>query len=190
MRPFEKEMNAVNAWGLPDLLRENPKLISFAIAIAIVAPATYFFARDPVAPTELDMKAPPFILRDVDGHIFALSDFKDKVVLLDLMATWCPACNESVPHTKALDKDYSDDELVIISISVDPAYDTNDRLRSYKNSHGSNWTYARDTDNVAYRYRVEQLPTFVIIDKNGSLVYVATGVVPHEELSEEISKLL
>jgi thiol-disulfide isomerase/thioredoxin len=45
-------------------------------------------------------KAPDFILTDLKGGQFRLSDQRGKPVLLIFGTTWCPSCREEIPHLK------------------------------------------------------------------------------------------
>ncbi len=50
------------------------------------------------------------------GKTFSLSEFKDKVVVLEFWATWCPPCRESIPHLSKLQEKYKD-KIVLIGVS-------------------------------------------------------------------------
>jgi thiol-disulfide isomerase/thioredoxin len=50
------------------------------------------------------------------GKTFSLSDFKDKVIVLEFWATWCPPCRQSIPHLSKLQEKYKD-KVVVIGIS-------------------------------------------------------------------------
>ena len=49
---------------------------------------------------------------------------------------------------------------------------------------------ARDTDDVADKYKVRYIPTIVIIDKDGNIRYYETGIQSEEKLSEEVDILI
>jgi cytochrome c-type biogenesis protein len=111
-------------------------------------------------------KAHSFNLTSIDGAAFSLSDFRGKVVLLDLMATWCPVCKEEMPELVQLHE--ARPEVVIITISVDPT-ETDEMLREFKETYGADWLFARDTDHIWTNYRNLALPTFVVIDPGGGI---------------------
>ncbi|MFA6291565.1 MAG: TlpA disulfide reductase family protein [Victivallales bacterium] len=50
------------------------------------------------------------------GKTFSLAEFKDKVVVLEFWATWCPPCRQSIPHLSKLQEKYKD-KAVVIGIS-------------------------------------------------------------------------
>ena len=49
--------------------------------------------------------APDFILADLDGTMWRLSDLRGKVVFLNFWATWCPPCREEMPDMAALHRE-------------------------------------------------------------------------------------
>ncbi|WP_415715207.1 TlpA family protein disulfide reductase [Maridesulfovibrio sp.] len=56
---------------------------------------------------------------------------KGKVILVNFWATWCPPCRAEIPELIELRKNFSDDELVMIGVSVDESSDlVNDFMHS------------------------------------------------------------
>jgi cytochrome oxidase Cu insertion factor (SCO1/SenC/PrrC family) len=132
-----------------------------------------------------------FSLVDVDGETFHMSDFRGKVVLLDFMATWCGPCQASMSSLQELQDEFGD-YLVIISISVDPSYDTKQRLRSWMNSWEANWIHARDLADppISQLFEVTGIPTYFLVDKHGDIRYRHVGLTSETTLKEEISELM
>jgi cytochrome c-type biogenesis protein len=130
-------------------------------------------------------QAPDFTLKDTDGNIVSLSALRGKMVLLDLMATWCPVCKKETEVLKATHTKYPN--LVIISISIDKS-EGNEQLIKYKSDYGTDWTYASDTDNIIEKYQVSEIPKLVLIDEQGYITYIGNGFVPEDVLSEKIEK--
>jgi thiol-disulfide isomerase/thioredoxin len=88
-------------------------------------------------------KAPDFTLIDLDGNIFTLSDKTGQIVLLDFMATWCGPCQAAMPDLVKLYEEFGD-KVVMISISVDPSFDTDEVLSGWRDQWGASWIHARD----------------------------------------------
>ena len=53
---------------------------------------------------EEGMRAADFTYPDKDGKMVSLSDFKGKVVLVDVWATWCSPCRKELPYLKKLEE--------------------------------------------------------------------------------------
>jgi peroxiredoxin len=168
----------VNKW-------KKAVLIGGASLIILLAIVTVFKLMQPQQGTP----APDFTLNDVRGETLSLSDFKGKVVVLDLMATWCAPCREEIKHLSALYEKYSIN-VAIITISVDPKFDTNETLKQLVGDNAIKWFVARDTANVNRDYGVSVIPTLVIIDKNGYIRARFEGLTTTSTLSKEIDNLL
>lgn len=129
-----------------------------------------------------------FALTDVEGKVFRPSNLNGSVVVIKLMASWCPACRGMVPVLQEVWNKYKG-QIFLISVSIDP-YDTDVDLKNWANQSGANWTYARDTANIAHLFKVTYIPTLVIIDKNGCVQFTHVGLVSAQILSQEIDQLL
>jgi thiol-disulfide isomerase/thioredoxin len=67
---------------------------------------------------EADRQAPEFAFQMVaDGSPHSLSEYRGKVVLLNIWATWCPSCREEMPDLDRLQQQYGNDGLVVIAVS-------------------------------------------------------------------------
>jgi len=62
-------------------------------------------------------EAPDFTLRDLDGKVHKLSDYRGKDVMLVFWATWCPPCMMEIPHLIALRNRVGADKLAILAIT-------------------------------------------------------------------------
>ncbi len=132
-----------------------------------------------------------FSLVDIDSEPFQLKDFRGKVVLLDFMATWCGPCRASMVDLLKLRWEFGE-ELVMISISVDPTSDTVEQLKAWRDEFSADWIHARDTADppVSQSFEVRAIPTLVIIDKRGEIGFRHVGPTPAETLISEVSELL
>jgi len=134
-------------------------------------------------------KAPEFTLTDINGVSFSLSDYLGKVVILDFFDTMCSGCIEQFEHLRVLVDRYPD-HLALISISVSPEYDTNERLQSFAQQHDMQWIVARDTVGISNDYNVQILPTLIIIDVDGYIRSKHEVSVDWTTLTTEIDNLL
>jgi len=133
--------------------------------------------------------APDFTLTDIDGIEFSLSDFRAKVILLDFFDTSCSPCLEEIPHLKTLHEEF-DEDLVIISISVSPSFDTVEKLQQFRQEHEINWIVARDTIGIFDEYNVQYIPTLVIIDQEGYMQRRHVGLTGESVLQQEIYEII
>ncbi len=97
----------------------------------------------------LDKPAPEFTLRDADGKIFRLADFRGKVVVLHFIYAGCPdVCPlhaDRIAEIQAMVNRTPMKSMVqFISVSTDPEHDTPEILRAYGPVHGlsdANWVF-------------------------------------------------
>ncbi|UCF08729.1 MAG: TlpA family protein disulfide reductase [Thermoplasmata archaeon] len=136
--------------------------------------------------------APNFTLTSIDGDTFSLTEFDDKVVILDFMYVACQYCDDEMGELKKVFSNYDDNDVVIITIDILPDEDNETELRQFGEDYGDDWIYALDTDNVwnDYTEGQEGVPKIVIITKDGKISYEDNGLVSYSTLSAEIDKLL
>jgi len=143
----------------------------------------------------VDVPAPPFDLADADGNPVRLSDFADKIVVLNFIfascTDVCPLHSELIADVQSkINITPMKDMVQFITVTTDPDIDTLDVLRGYGEAHGldsANWTFltARPGDpeattrelSEAYNIRFDPLDdgqqmhgvVTNVIDRNGRL---------------------
>jgi rhodanese-related sulfurtransferase/peroxiredoxin len=149
-------------------------------------PTSFTSPKPTKAPTGA-LTAPPFTLTSVDGTTFSLSDYQGKVVVLSLILTTCHLCQEEMGELAQLKQAYPD--IVVITVSIDPL-ETDENLRSFKETYNADWLFARDTNNVASRYQgyVLATPTIVVITPEGYISFRKVELVPLEDLKSAIER--
>ncbi len=63
--------------------------------------------------------APNFTLPGLDGKMVSLNDYKGKVVLLNIWATWCPPCVDEMPSMEKLHQELKSEAFEILAVSID-----------------------------------------------------------------------
>jgi len=125
--------------------------------------------------------APDFTLPDLSGQTRTLSDYRDRMVILDFWATWCPPCRMSIPELVELQKTYQDKGLVVLGISLDdPALKT-EYLEAFKEKFKINYTILRFNMKVMGDYFPSQnpaVPTMFVIDREGRVRKKLVGFRP------------
>jgi len=111
------------------------------------------------------------------------------VVIIDFMSTSCPPCVVEILHLKEIQSVYGE-QVVILSIGINPLYDSDDRLGEYMEELGVEWIMCRDTVSVSRKYDISILPTIVIIDQNGYVRFRHAGFVDEATISQKLAQLL
>ncbi|MHC1741450.1 MAG: peroxiredoxin family protein [Syntrophobacteraceae bacterium] len=121
--------------------------------------------------------APDFELKDLKGTPVRLSKFKgEKPVLLYFWATWCPYCIQAKPKIAQVQQKMGEKEMQVFGINVGEG-DTVEKLKRYQEGHPVAWQILYDEGGqVSRTYRVQGIPLFVLVDKDGSIVYRGNDV--------------
>jgi len=110
---------------------------------------------------------------DINGKTVSLSDFKGKMVMVDIWATWCNPCIQEMPHIEKLMKDYQGKDIVFMGVSVDVVKDKpkwekflkDKKLQGVQLFAGKGWE-----SEITKFYQVNAIPRFLLFDKNGDIV--------------------
>jgi len=110
----------------------------------------------------------------MDGKKVSISDFSDKVVVIDFWATWCVPCRQELPHLQALAADQGLVSKGLVILAIDEQDNSSD-IRSFLQQFHYTFTVLRDTDAaVARSYSVTSLPTTIVVGRDGKIQTVIT----------------
>lgn len=142
--------------------------------------------------TTIDSK---FLNIDLKENSIQVDEIKDKVILLNFFATWCPPCKAEIPHLINL-KDKYENKFEIISVSVgnrDAKLSDNSTLIEFANDNKINYIITNSQNNFKMADilgGVKTIPTMFLFDLEGKLIQKYVGVVPQEMLETDILKAL
>lgn len=142
--------------------------------------------------TSKSVKAPDFVLEDMDEVQFSSSQLKGKVVLLNFWATWCPPCVREMPSMERLHQKLQSDNFTVIAINQMEDGDTVFAFTGQLSVDPTFTVLFDKTSNVSADYRVRGLPTTYLIDKKGMIRYRAIGgrEFDHAEIEKIIKQLI
>jgi cytochrome c biogenesis protein CcmG/thiol:disulfide interchange protein DsbE len=95
---------------------------------------------------------------------------RTKVTVVDFWASWCEACQLSLPALEKLWHDRQDDGVMVIGVSVDKT--TEDATSRLNELHATFPVVVDPRMNIAGRYRVAQIPLTFVIDGHGAVRWV------------------
>lgn len=143
----------------------------------------------PVKTKAAPKPAPDFTLKDADGRVVKLSDYRGKVVLLNFWATWCGPCKIEIPWFMEFEKKYKDQGFAVLGVAMDE--DGWPVVKPYISDNKINYRILLGNDEVATLYGgVEALPTTVVLDRAGKIVGRHVGLVSKSEYEDEIKETL
>ena len=113
---------------------------------------------------------PPFVVHDKSGKVVDLQQQKGKVVFLNFWATWCPPCLAELPSINGLYlKVKSNPNIVFLSVDADNDLDKSTRFLQKKGYTFP--VYGGQMAGLPHSLYPEVIPTTVVIDKKGSIVF-------------------
>ncbi|ACE86254.1 TlpA family protein disulfide reductase [Cellvibrio japonicus] len=123
--------------------------------------------------------APDFTLQSSTGENVRLAEQRGKVVMLNFWASWCGPCRQEMPLLDAMYKRYSAAGFVLYGVNVEE--DNTDAKKLIKEL-GVDLPVLYDPESKASSlYKVDAMPTTVLIDKKGQIRYVNRGYKPGDE---------
>ena len=109
--------------------------------------------------------------KDIDGKPVKISDYDNKLVLIDFWATWCGPCMSELPVVKKAYKKYKSQGFEILGISLDKGGDQ--KFRNALKKHDMTWTQICDQkgwqSEFSKHYGVRSIPATYLL-KNGKIV--------------------
>lgn len=177
----------------------NNHLITLSIAVLILAAGwTIISAPDSSettggltpAPRE-GFLAPDFSLSTLTGETIQLRELSDKVVILNLWATWCPPCRAEMPALQQVAEDYAERDLVVLAINMTTQDNLND-VKAFVQDFQITTPVLLDVDgSVSDKYQARALPTTFFIGQGNIINKVVIGGPLSESLLRvEVEKLL
>jgi len=134
----------------------------------------------------LNATASDFTLKDTQGHVHYLSDYRGKWVLVNFWATWCAPCLEELPTLSALYNAHKDTDLVVIGIAME--YPSVQVVMDFLKSHSLPYPIVLGDHKMSKQIGpIEALPTSYLFDQTGNLAGSQSGSVTKESVEKFIS---
>ena len=149
-------------------------LIGLVWAVPLVLGGAF---GDSVPSVEGGNPAPSFSAINVaTGEPASLDDYKDKVVLLNVWATWCEPCKEEMPAMERIHQDLGAAGLEVVAVSVD--MEGTDEIAEFVEEYQLTFDVLQDrTQEISSTYQIFALPQSYVIDRRGMIVYREFGAV-------------
>lgn len=126
---------------------------------------------------------------DLNDNLVKLSDYKGKVIFLNLWATWCPPCRKEMPSMEDIYKEYKDKDFVILAVSQGEDQSTVKEFLKDKKYIFPIFTDPRG--QVSGQYGTGSIPTTYIVNKKGYIAGLFVGGRDwHSKEAVELFKIL
>lgn len=128
----------------------------------------------PPAPTNL-MQA---TLTKLDGSSFKLDDFKGKVLVVNVWATWCGPCRAEIPELMELQNKHKAKGFEVIGLNLDED-ETVEMIKDFGKEMNVNYDLVRGDHELWNEFfkvsKRDAIPQSFLIDRNGKLLGVFVG---------------
>lgn len=147
-------------------------------------------AIETAAGTDIGARMPEYSALTLDGGKWELATKRDKVLLLNVWATWCGPCRFEIPELQAIHEKYAPQGFEVIGVSVDESGP--EAVKSFV-AEQEKMTYPVVLDaegKLANMLQTSVLPTSIIVDRDGKIVWKKYGaIMPNDqELTRAIEK--
>ena len=168
------------------MMRESFGERTKAVAIVFAAMSVALFSASVSAQ---EVKAPRFEVKDLNGRTVRLSNYQGKVVLVNFWATWCPPCRAEMQDLVRLQREHAKHGLQIIGVTYPP--EKKERVRRFARRLKVNYPIVLGTREIKARFSSEEtLPLTVVINRDGTVSSIISGILLREEFEEKIKPLL
>lgn len=150
---------------MPTQLKALPVIVIAFLCIVCAAGAGSKTNADPIPEG--------MTLVTLEGDEIRIGDLRGRVVLLDFWFSGCAPCRLALPKMRSLQREYDEDDLVMIGISVD---DDRKALEEYIVAEQMSWTHVWDPRRtVTKAFGVTSYPSFLVLDHEGRPAYLDSG---------------
>ncbi len=142
--------------------------VVIGVTAAIAYGATRYLRKE-LFPVEVGAKAPDFKAYTLDSvpKQKSLADYRGKVLMINVWATWCLPCRVEMPSIEALNKEYAPKGLKIVAVSIDDP-GTDSTIRAFVKQYGLTFEVLHDPQaKISDAYDITGYPETFIVGKDG-----------------------
>jgi cytochrome c-type biogenesis protein len=127
-------------------------------------------------------------LMALDGKTFKFSDYKGKVVLVNLWTTWCGFCKKQMPDLVALSQEFKDRDVEFVGLNAE-----NEKLplvEEYVRTHNIPYRVGWTNDDVFSILSPRGFPSTYVITRDGRFHWAINGATTPERIRTKIQEAL
>ena len=133
-----------------------------------------FFNQSHKPRVQVGGPAPNFTFPGLDGKMVSLTDYKGKVVFLNVWATWCPPCKEEMPSMEKLYQQLKGEDFEILAVSIDTSGAK--AIGPFMKENGLSFPALLDAGGtIRDLYGTTGIPESYIIGKEGLIEKIVIG---------------
>jgi len=141
-----------------------------------------------VIPQEVNYPAPELALTTLEGDPISLTDYRDKIILVNTWATWCPGCEAEMPELQAYAEDHANEGFQILAINAE---ENTEEINPFIEKMGLSFPILLDAKKEVYRvFKSNHIPSSYVIDRSGTVRLAWHGPVSLEVMEYYVTPLL
>ena len=134
--------------------------------------------------------APDILVKDQQGNLLNLDDFKGKPIVINFWASWCGPCQSEMPNFNEVYLKEKDNIEFIMVVLIDGSKETESSASKFISSKGYSLPIYFDQKNTSQKnYAVSSIPTTVFINKDGMVVDTFTGALSKNNLEKKLDQI-
>ena len=154
-------------------MKNLKSITTFFCAACLLALSSSLVAK------EISGKSHDFTLKSNKGKNIRLSDLRGQVVMLNFWASWCGPCRQEMPLLDQMYQRYQPAGFTLLGINVEADPKEADTL--LKEIPVTFPVLYDTTSKVSETYKVDAMPSSVLIDCDGNMSYLHRGYKPGDE---------
>jgi thiol-disulfide isomerase/thioredoxin len=136
---------------------------------------------------QIGKAAPLFALKDGDGSLHRLDDYRGRVVWINFWATSCGPCRRELPEIQRLATEIGDQRLVVLEVNQQESVGN---AQDYWREIGLHLPILFDSNgDVSQQYRLQGLPYSFFIDEDGVLRSIKSGFLSADEMRARLAEV-
>jgi cytochrome c biogenesis protein CcmG/thiol:disulfide interchange protein DsbE len=146
-------------------------VLGVVLLLAAGLGAATHYLGDELFPVSVGSQAPPLSATTLDGakRTKTLADYKGKVVLLNVWATWCEPCRVEMPSIERLYREFGPQGLAVVAVSVDDP-GTEDHILEFAKEMKVTFEILHDPSQVTKaNYQITGFPETFVIARDGTI---------------------
>ena len=115
--------------------------------------------------------------KDLDGKVLKIDDYKGKVVLVNLWATWCGPCRAEMPEIVAMQEKYKEKGFEVVGLDVDEesVEDVNNFAKQMKLNYKLGFADQKLVNAFIKQTKLQGIPQTILINREGKMTGIFSG---------------
>jgi len=155
------------------------KFIKWAL-LFLALPFAAASQEDTSTLTKIGDQVPQFTFELEKGKKVNIADYKGKLILINLFATWCPPCNTELPlvQKQIWEKHQSNPNFAFFVFGREEGWE---KLDPFKTQKGFTFPILPDLNRGIFsKFATQSIPRNIIVDESGKIIYQSIGFMAEE----------